>query len=55
MTNAEKLKDVKLCPYRVHTEDVKSTLINSGNFTMQRFYPCLEEICMAYVDGKCMR
>lgn len=46
---------VKVCPFRLYTENVKAMTLGGNDFTVTRFYECLKESCMAYQDGKCLR
>ena len=46
---------LKLCPYRVLTEEHKAIAIGNGDYVTQRFYECAEENCIAYHDGICLR
>lgn len=48
-------KNTKLCPYRVYTQEFNATLTGSGNMTIQQFYPCVGDNCVAYHEGVCMR
>lgn len=45
----------KLCPYRVFTKEIKAIAIGQGDCTIQEFYPCVGEACIAYHVGLCMR
>lgn len=45
----------KSCPYRVYTDEHKAILRGQGDFTSQRFYPCIGEGCVAYHVGVCLR
>ena len=48
-------EEVKLCPFRVRTEEHIAIAVGHGNWTTQSFYPCVMGRCAAWYQGECMR
>lgn len=46
---------IKFCPDLTSHEEVKAVLIGSGDFTIHVLHACIEEECVAYKKGKCMK
>ena len=44
----------KYCPDLTSHENVKATLIGTGDFTRPVLRHCIESQCAAYKKGKCM-
>lgn len=45
----------KYCPDLTSHENVKATLIGTGDFTRPVLRRCIESQCAAYKNGKCMK
>lgn len=49
------VKETKLCPYLIVTEDRKAICVGNNDIKVTYFNPCLKEKCMAYENGECAR
>ena len=46
---------ILFCPDLTGKEEVKAMFIGHGDITRPVLYPCIEEKCVAYKDGYCMK
>ena len=47
--------EVKFCPDLVTREERKAIAIGSGDIVISYFELCLQNKCVAYKDGKCLK
>ena len=47
--------EVKFCPDLVTREERKAIAIGSGDIVISYFEHCLQNKCVAYKDGKCLK
>ncbi len=47
--------EVKFCPDLVTREERKAIAIGSGDIVISYFERCLQNKCVAYKDGKCLK
>lgn len=48
-------KMLKYCPDLTTKEEVKAMMIGDGDFTRAVLHICIEEKCVAYKDGYCLK
>lgn len=49
------MKQIKFCPDLTGKEEVKAVLRGTGDFVRPVLHSCMQEKCIAFKEGKCMK